>query len=145
MANLVVHFEIPASDPERLVQFYGDLFGWTFTRWGEMEYWLIDTGDGAISMAGPGHGINGGIMRREGPAPEPGAGVNGANVVVGVGEGETTDGLYAKAIELGATGILPPEDMAGIGRGAYLADPDGNPFGLMSDVLSDGTRVTMEG
>ena len=30
MANLVVHFEIHASQPQALIDFYGELFGWTF-------------------------------------------------------------------------------------------------------------------
>ncbi len=41
----VVHFEIHATDPERLVAFYTDLFGWTIQKWdGPMDYWLIHTG-----------------------------------------------------------------------------------------------------
>ena len=36
MANLVVHFDIHASEPQRLVDFYSDLLGWSFTRFGEM-------------------------------------------------------------------------------------------------------------
>jgi hypothetical protein len=31
--------------------------------------------------------------------------------------------------------------MAGVGRVAYLPDPDGNIFGFISPVLSDGTNV----
>jgi hypothetical protein len=31
--------------------------------------------------------------------------------------------------------------MQGIGRVGYLLDPDGNVFGLISPVLSDGTNV----
>jgi predicted enzyme related to lactoylglutathione lyase len=31
MANLVVHFEIHASEPQRLSDFYTELLGWTFT------------------------------------------------------------------------------------------------------------------
>ena len=58
MANLVVHFEIHATEPQRLIDFYSGLLGWTFTQFGEMPYWSIDTGDGAISMDGPGRGIN---------------------------------------------------------------------------------------
>ena len=29
MANLVVHFEIHASDPQKLIDFYSALLGWT--------------------------------------------------------------------------------------------------------------------
>ncbi|WP_248305401.1 hypothetical protein [Agromyces sp. H66] len=77
MANLVVHFEIHASEPQRLIDFYAALFGWRFTRAGEMEYWLIETGEGAVGVDEPGRGINGGLTQREGPSPEPGAPVNG--------------------------------------------------------------------
>ncbi len=142
MANLVVHFEIHATDPQRLVDFYSGLLGWTFTQFGEMPYWSIDTGDGAISMDGPGRGINGGLTLRRGAAPEPGAPVNGSNFVVGV-DGNI-DEVFKKGLELGATEALPLDDMQGVGRVGYLLDPDGNVFGLISSVLSDGTD-TMAG
>ena len=78
MSNLVVHFEIHASEPQALIDFYGELLGWTFTQFGEMPYWSIDTGDGAIGPNAPGKGINGGLTQRQGPAPERGAPVNGS-------------------------------------------------------------------
>ena len=44
MANLVVHFEIHASEPQQLIDFYSDLLGWGFTQFGDMPYWsIIDT------------------------------------------------------------------------------------------------------
>jgi hypothetical protein len=49
-----------------------------------------------------------------------------------------------RAIELGAIEALPATDYPGIGRGGYLIDPDGNVFGLISPVMSDGT-VAMGG
>ncbi|HEV7145724.1 MAG TPA: VOC family protein, partial [Pedococcus sp.] len=64
MANLVVHFEIHASEPQLLIDFYSGLLGWTFTQFGDMPYWAIDTGDGAIGMNTPGNGINGGLTQR---------------------------------------------------------------------------------
>jgi hypothetical protein len=70
-----------------------------------------------------------------------GAPVNGCNIVVGV---EDVDGLMRRAIELGAIEALPATDYPGIGRGGYLIDPDGNVFGLISPVMSDGT-VAMGG
>ena len=142
MANLVVHFEIHASKPQALIDFYGALFGWTFARFGEVPYWVIDTGAGAIGVDEPGHGINGGLTQREGPAPEPGAPLNGCNIVVGVEDG--VDELFARALSLGASEASPLEDMEGVGRGGYLFDPDGNLFGVMSGTLSDGT-VAMGG
>lgn len=140
MANLVVHFEIHASEPQRLIAFYGELLGWKFTQFGDMAYWAIDTGEGAIAMDAPGRGINGGLTQRQGPAPEPGAPVNGCDFVVGVGG--SVDELFIKGLGLGATEALPLSDMAGIGRVGYLLDPDGNVFGLISPVLSDGSDIT---
>ena len=75
MANLVVHFEIHASEPQQLIDFYSALFGWEFTQFGDVPYWSIATGEGAIgNVAGqPGMGINGGLTQRMGPKPEVGA------------------------------------------------------------------------
>jgi hypothetical protein len=140
LANLVVHFEIHASDPQNLIDYYSELLGWTFEQYGggEQPYWVIDTGEGAIGNAAgrAGLGINGGLTQRGGPRPEVGAAVNGCNIVVGV---EDVDGLMRRGIELGGTEALPATDYPGIGRGGYLIDPDGNVFGLISPVMSDGT------
>src|SRR5262245_36391007 len=107
MANLVVHFEIHASEPRKLIDFYTNLLGWTFTDYGggDQPYWVIDTGEGAIdNVAGqPGQGINGGLTQRMGPAPAVGGPVTGANLVVAV---EDVDGLMRRGIELGATEAL---------------------------------------
>ena len=139
MANLVVHFEIHASEPQRLIDFYSELLGWTFTQFGEMPYWAISTGEGAIGPGGEGRGINGGLTQRMGAAPESGAPVNGCDIVIGV-DG-VVDEVFQKGLDLGGTEALPLSDMQGIGRVGYLLDPDGNVFGLISPVLSDGTNV----
>ena len=139
MANLVVHFEIHASEPSVLIDYYGGLLGWKFTQFGDMPYWAIDTGEGAIGLNTPGTGINGGLTQRQGPAPDRGAAVNGCDFVVGV-DGNVDD-LFQKGLDLGGTEALPLSDMQGIGRVGYLHDPDGNIFGLISPVLSDGTNV----
>jgi uncharacterized protein len=55
------------------------------------------------------------------------------------------DGLMRRGVELGGTEALPATDWPGIGRGGYLLDPDGNVFGLISPVLSDGTVTTGAG
>jgi predicted enzyme related to lactoylglutathione lyase len=143
MAHLVVHFEIHASEPQRLIDYYGTLLGWTFTQFGDMPYWAINTGEGAIGMNEPGRGINGGLTQRQGPAPERGAPVNGCNVVIGV-EGDV-DALFQRGLDLGGTEALPLGDMEGVGRIGYLLDPDGNVFGLISPVLSDGRDMMAAG
>lgn len=143
MANLVVHFEIQASEPQKLIDFYSELLGWKFSRWGDVPYWTIETGEGAIGnvTGSAGHGINGGLNERRGPAPEIGAPVMGCNFVVGV---DDVDALMRLGIELGGTEALAATDMPGVGRVGYLLDPDHNVFGMISDTMSDGT-TTMSG
>jgi predicted enzyme related to lactoylglutathione lyase len=140
MANLVVHFEISATDPQQLIDFYSSLLGWQFTNYGgdEQPYWVIGTGEGATDNANrkAGFGINGGLVPRRGPRPEVGAPVMGCCFIVGV---DDVDGLMAKGIELGGREALPAQDWPGVGRGGYLLDPDNNIFGLISPVMSDGT------
>jgi len=46
MNHTVCHFEIPADDPEKLIEFCTALFGWTAKAWEIGEggtYWLIST------------------------------------------------------------------------------------------------------
>jgi predicted enzyme related to lactoylglutathione lyase len=141
MANLVVHFEISATDPQQLIDFYSNLLGWTFTDYGtggSQSYWIIDTGEGSINnRAGQGGmGINGGMVPRRGPRPEVGAPVMGSCLVIGVSD---VDGLMAKGVALGGKEAMAAQDWPGVGRGGYLLDPDNNIFGLISPVMSDGT------
>lgn len=51
MANLVVHFEIHAAEPQALIDFYGGLLGRRFDRFGDLDYWAISTGRG-FDLAG---------------------------------------------------------------------------------------------
>ena len=68
MSNRPVHFEIHASEPEKSIAFYRELFGWTFQKYPiPGDYWGIITGaDGTP-------GINGGLLPRRGPPPVDGA------------------------------------------------------------------------
>ena len=52
-----IHFEIHATDPQRCIDFYTKMFGWTFTKWDSpMDYWLIKTGEKDTP------GIDGGML-----------------------------------------------------------------------------------
>ena len=109
MANLVVHFEIHASDPQRLIDFYGELFGWNFTRFGEMPYWAIQTGEGAIGYERTRQRHQRRARPMPGPGPERGAPVNGCDIVVGV-DGSVDD-LFQKGLSLGGTEAVQLADM----------------------------------
>ena len=121
----VVHFEIHAEDPERAVGFYSGLFGWQFSKWaGPMDYWMIVTGTDAEP------GINGGLMKRRGPAPTSGQAVNAFVCTVDV---DDVDIAVAKGVSLGATVAVPKMPIPGIGWLAYLTDTEGNIFGVMQN------------
>jgi predicted enzyme related to lactoylglutathione lyase len=125
-----VHFEIHASDPAAVRAFYETLLGWRFQQWGDNPYWIVITGDGD-PMAGPPHsspGIDGGLLPRRGAAPGLGQPVNAFVVTVEVPD---CDAKVEQAIAAGGSVALPAEDMPGIGRLAYVHDPDGNLIGLL--------------
>jgi hypothetical protein len=117
-----VHFEIHADNPERAVKFYKTVFGWEFNHMPQMSYWLINTGDDKEP------GINGGLMKRRGPAPADMAAVNAFVCTIGVPD---TDGFVAKAMKNGATVALPKMAVPGIGWLAYIKDTEGNILGLL--------------
>ncbi len=118
----VVHFEIHATEPEALIDFYARLFGWTFTPTEGMEYWLISTGPREEP------GIDGGLVPRPvpGPADSPALGAFPCTVDVA-----SVDETLALADELGAELALPKMPVTGVGWLAYIKDPDGNVLGLL--------------
>jgi len=118
-ASRVVHFEIHASDPEKLAKFYAEVFGWNVNHLPQMDYWLFDTGHGG--------GINGGMMRRRGPSAPDGAPVNAFVCSIGVA---STKDSFSRALAAGATEALPLHAIPGIGWQAYVKDPDGNLVGI---------------
>jgi predicted enzyme related to lactoylglutathione lyase len=115
MANRIVHFEIPADQPEKLTRFYSDLFGWKFEK-AQMpgpEYWLCDTGS-------DGPGINGAVMQRQSPQQPWMNYVDVANI----------DAAIAQATKLGAKVALPKTPVPGVGAYAAIVDVAGNICGL---------------
>jgi uncharacterized protein len=121
MDHTVVHFEIPADDPERAVKFYRELFGWEIKQMGgPMDYWLVETvptdGEGMPTR----QGVNGGLMRRMMPGQSP---VNYIAV-------DDVDEFARKAQQLGAKSIMPKTPVPGMGWFAQLKDPEGNVFAI---------------
>lgn len=121
-----VHVEIHASDPDTLRTFYESVFGWTFEKWGEADYWVITTGDEEL-------GINGGLLPRQGPPPAPDAPVNGFVPVIGV---DDCAAYHRRALAAGASETIPVTQMPGVGILAYFRDPDGNHFGIIEPTMA---------
>jgi predicted enzyme related to lactoylglutathione lyase len=130
MDHTIVHFEIPAEDPERAAQFYRELFGWAIKKWqapaegpdavGGMEYWTINTvpSDQHGQLVRP--GVNGGLMRRKHPQ-QPFA------TYISV---ESVSDYLDRAVELGGQIALPKMPVPGMGWFGYFKDPEGNIFGV---------------
>jgi len=117
MHHTIVHFDIPADDPEALADFYRDLFGWKIEKTeGPEEYWLISTGP-------EGEAVGGGLMRRQMPEHMP---VNYIHV-------ESVDEFSAKLQELGGKIVIPKQPVPTMGWFAHAVDPQGNVFALWED------------
>lgn len=119
-----VHFEIQASNPQALIDYYTGLFGWSFNKWEGGEYWLIHTGPEEKP------GINGGLLPRRGPVPEAMAAVNAFVITVDV---DNIDAALEKANGAGGSIVVPRMPVPGIGWLGYAKDPDGNIFGMMQE------------
>ena len=123
--NGVAHFEIYADDPDKLQQFYTDLFDWKVERMqmpGVDYRWVktVET-DAKGAPTQPG-GINGGLIKRP-------AGYN-ARACVNYVNVESLDDALARAQKLGAKVTKEKSAVAGMGWFVMLLDPEGNPFAL---------------
>jgi predicted enzyme related to lactoylglutathione lyase len=119
----IVHFEIPASDPDKLSKFYTDLFGWKIekTSMGDTDYYMTQTVPvGEDYMPTVRGAINGGIYKRQDAQQAP---VNYVQV-------ESVDDYVKKAQGLGAKVVMGKMPVPQMGWFALLTDPDNNQFGV---------------
>ena len=112
----VIHFEIPAAEPERAAAFYKQVFGWSIEKWpGPMEYWMVTTGaDGAP-------GINGGLLKKQAPT-------TATTNTIGV---DSVEKAIAAVNSAGGKLVMPKTPIPTIGYFAYLEDTEGNLFGVL--------------
>jgi uncharacterized protein len=127
MDHTIVHFEIPADQPERAAKFYRELFGWEITRWEGsgneregFEYWMVSTVPTDDKGMPTRPGVNGGLMRRMAPGQTP---VNYIAV-------DDVDDFVRKGERLGAKVMMPKQPVPGMGWFAQLTDPEGNVFAI---------------
>jgi predicted enzyme related to lactoylglutathione lyase len=107
------HFEFYSADPEATVDFLAKVFGWRAERWGDQEYWLIETGEGP--------GINGAVARAGDEGPRT---LNTCDV-------EDLDAAI-EAVEIGGGKLLTDVmEVEGVGRWVQVEGPGGEEFGLM--------------
>ena len=111
----VVHFEFPAKDVKRAVEFYKKVFGWKIDKWGgPMDYYLARTG----KKEEP--GIDGAIMK---------AGMVKSTVnTIGVASLER---YVAKIKKAGGKQETKKEEIPGVGYFCYCKDTEGNLIGIL--------------
>jgi len=111
----IVHFELPSTNLAASRKFYETVFGWQFTKYeGQMEYWLIKTGEA------PEPGIDGGL----------GGAVNEFKTTVNTVGVDNIDDTLKAATANGATVIYPKGEIPGMGWLAYIREPGGAIVGL---------------
>lgn len=111
----IIHFEIPSDSPEKLTSFYSEIFGWTYQKYGDMEYWLAGTGDKDKP------GIDGAITRRSENVP----------YTVNTVEVNSIDQARQLIQQHGGQVLSDTMDIPDVGKFAYCKDPEGNIFGIL--------------
>ena len=110
----IVHFEIPARDPDALAGFYRNVFGWKIEKWeGPVDYWLVTTGEEEP-------GIDGALLRTN-PVHQ-----GTVNVIDVDSVAEFCEKVQAEGGEV----VTPRTAIPGLGYVAYIRDTAGNILGL---------------
>ncbi|MEZ5239960.1 MAG: VOC family protein [Microthrixaceae bacterium] len=114
--NRVGHFALNADDVEATRGFYEEVLGWSFEAWGPPGFYRCELpGDVTVAVQ----------QRRE---LVPGTRTVGAEPTADV---EDLRGCLDKALDAGGTVLMEPSEIPGVGTVAFVADPSGNPIGLM--------------
>jgi predicted enzyme related to lactoylglutathione lyase len=126
MNQRIVHFEIYADDLDRAKKFYSDVFGWEYTDWsgvtGTPYFGVMTAPQGSTEP-----GINGGMMKRIGPAPVEGQAVTGFVSTIQV---ENIDESISKIENAGGRVALAKYNLGDMAWQAYYKDTEGNIFGI---------------
>ncbi len=116
--NTIRYFEIQSSDPPREVNFYQNVFGWTFTldKNVPIEFYHIHT-----------NGIEGGLLKRPADVPGEGCGTNSfTNLIMVANYDQTAEKVLAHGGKVAmAKFAIPGQRWQG-----YFLDPDQNVFGI---------------
>jgi uncharacterized protein len=107
------HFEFYSNEPEATVEFLTKAFGWGAERWGDQDYWLLDTGNGP--------GINGAVVRSGDDGPKT---LNTCDV-------EDLDAAVQAVGMSGGKLLTDVMEVPGVGRWVQVEGPGGEVFGLM--------------
>ena len=114
----IIHFEIPAKNPEKAMKFYSDALGWNFDKWPvQFLYWFTKSGPKSAP------GIEGAIAKKE----------SDNDIVVNTIGVENIDEVIKKIKKHGGKITNEKHAIPGEGWIAYFEDLDGNTFGIMEN------------
>lgn len=125
-SNPVVHFEMPATDKDRVSKFYEEAFGWKMVKTGpEMgEYIVAQTAEtDANGMVQTPGAINGGFFGKSDQI-----GYQAPHVVIAVDDLAASVEMVKKA---GGEILGEPMDIPGIGKYVSFKDSEGNIVGIL--------------
>jgi len=116
--NTIGYFEIQASEPEKLVEFYANVFGWKFVEQTGLpvKYWQIETG-----------GIRGGLLERPAKTPPMEYGTNAYTCSIEV---ENFDAAAETILSGGGQIAMPKFLIPEKCWQGYFIDADNNVFGI---------------
>ena len=117
----VIHFEIVADKPERVMKFYKEVFGWEFNKWnGPQDYWRVKTGEDSQP------GINGGLTPKRNQDN-----ANTSSRVTNTIDVPSVDEFSTKITMGGGKIVSPKMAIPGIGYLAICEDTEGILFGII--------------
>ena len=118
--NPVVHFEIPYENPERVTQFYEQVFGWRTQMLGAgmNNYISARTAESDVTSGSPAGAIDGGFYpkRPDWPLQHP-------SIVIAV---ENIEEFMNKVIGAGGEVIGEPMSIPDVGLYVSFTDTEGN-------------------
>jgi uncharacterized protein len=121
--HTIVFFEIPADDVAKMKEFYRAMFDWKVIDipGQDMEYSIFHTvpTDENGMLKEP--GVNGGLYKRKDPSQVP---INYIQV-------ESIEEYLDRAVKNGGKVLMAKMPVPGMGFVAWIADPEGNPLGLI--------------
>ncbi len=113
----IIHVELTSPDLDRAAAFYGKAFGWTT----EVSPFV---GGYLVASTGAGDGIDGAIISRDYQQQPAIAWI----------EVDDLDATLTAVADAGGTAAGDPQELPGVGRLAYVRDPDGTLLGLRQSV-----------
>jgi uncharacterized protein len=124
-----IWYELLTPDHDRARAFYEDVVGWQVGGKpdGDMDYRMISAPDGQV----------GGVMALT-DAMESGGARPGWLFYIGV---DDVDAAVARLSAAGGAVLMPAFDLAGVGRLAFVTDPQGTPFYLMRGASEDSSTA----